>query len=350
VKKNERNLASYLRSLGQVSNLGDCFWMGGRLATNLQEVSDDPAVLEDGRFWAVVITFEGAMVFARFENVVESSFPENSWDGFTTSWSSSVTRDGYIEYVDEIRSLIASGTVYQVNACYELVNRSADSDSNLAGIFTRLLKGNPAPFAQYLKIPSLEIASASPERFLSRRGSSILTSPIKGTIRGESTSFGEKDKAENLMIVDLMRNDLGKICSDGSVEVSELFRTEVHPGLTHLVSDVQGNLRAGVTWLEIFDALTPAGSVSGAPKTSALKIISEHENAPRGVYCGAIGWIEGERAELAVGIRTFWKGADSLVRFGTGAGITWGSDPVNEWEETQLKAENLIALAGGEIK
>jgi len=324
--------------------------MGGRLATNLQEISDDPAVLDDGRFWAVVVTFEGAMTFARFEKITESAFPENIGEGFTSSWSSSVSRDGYIKYVDEIRSLIAHGTVYQVNACYELVNRSADSDSNLAGIFTRLLKGNPAPFAQYLKVPSLEIASASPERFLSRTGNSILTSPIKGTIRGEGTSFGEKDKAENLMIVDLMRNDLGKICTDGSIEVSELFRTEVHPGLTHLVSDVQGTLRAGVKWREIFDALTPAGSVSGAPKSSALRIISEHESAPRGVYCGAIGWIEGERAELAVGIRTFWKGADSLVRFGTGAGITWGSDAVSEWEETQLKSEKLIAIAGGEIK
>ncbi len=323
--------------------------MGGRLATNLQEISNDPAVLDDGRFWAVVITFEGTKTFARFENVVEAPFPETTGKGFTTSWKASSTSNGYTEYVDEIRSLIANGTVYQVNACYELVNISADPDSNLAGIFTRLLQGNPAPFAQYLKIPKLEIASASPERFLSRKGDSILTSPIKGTIRGEDTSFGEKDKAENLMIVDLMRNDLGKICSDGSVEVSELFRTEVHPGLTHLVSDVRGTLRAGVKWREIFDALTPAGSVSGAPKSSALRIISEHESAPRGVYCGVIGWIEGERAELAVGIRTFWKGADSLVRFGTGAGITWGSDPVSEWEETQLKAEKLIAIAGGEI-
>ena len=324
--------------------------MGGRFATNLQEVSDDPAVLEDGRFWAVVITFEGGMTFARFENVVESSFPETTRERFTTSWNSSLTRDGYIKYVDEIRSLIASGTVYQVNACYELVNSSVDSGSNLAGIFSRLLEGNPAPFAQYLKIPSLEIASASPERFLCRKGNSILTSPIKGTIRGESTAFGEKDKAENLMIVDLMRNDLGKICTDGSVGVSELFRSEVHPGLTHLVSDVHGDLRADVKWREIFDALTPAGSVSGAPKSSALKIISEYESSPRGVYCGAIGWIEGDRAELAVGIRTFWKGEDSLVRFGTGAGITWGSDPTSEWDETQLKAEKLIAIAGGEIR
>ncbi len=324
--------------------------MGGRLATNLQEISNDPAVLDDGRFWAVVVSFEGEMTFARFENVTESVFPEIEWDGFTSGWNSSVSRDGYIHYVEEIRSLIESGTVYQVNACYEMINNFADTQTDLSGLFSRLLHANPAPFAQYLKIPNLQIASASPERFLSRTGSSILTSPIKGTIRGESSSFGEKDKAENLMIVDLMRNDLGKICADGSVEVSELFRTEVHPGLTHLVSDVQGSLRAGVKWREILDALTPAGSVSGAPKISALEIISENENVPRGVYCGAIGWVEGERAELAVGIRTFWKGEDSLVRFGTGAGITWGSDPVGEWDETQLKAEKLIAIAGGEIK
>ncbi len=323
--------------------------MGGRLATNLKEISTDPAVLDDGRFWAVVVSFEGAMTFARFENVTESAFPKIEWNGFSSTWNSSVSRDGYIRYVERIRSLIESGTVYQVNACYEMVNNSADTQTDLSGLFSRLLQGNPAPFAQYLRVPNLQIASASPERFLSRTGKSILTSPIKGTIRGENTAFGEKDKAENLMIVDLMRNDLGKICADGSVEVSELFRTEVHPGLTHLVSDVQGTLRAGVKWREILDALTPAGSVSGAPKSSALKIISLNEGSPRGVYCGAIGWVEGDRAELAVGIRTFWKGEDSVVRFGTGAGITWGSDPVSEWDETQLKAEKLISIAGGEI-
>ena len=350
MKKNERNLASYLRSLGQVSNIGDCFWMGGRLATNLQEISDDPAVLDDGRFWAVVITFEGEMTFARFENVIESTFPEIAWDGFKSAWNSSVTRDGYIKYVEEIRSLIANGTVYQVNACYEMVNSAAVSQADLSGLFSRLLMGNPAPFAQYLRIPSLEIASASPERFLSRTSNLILTSPIKGTIRGDNATFGEKDKAENLMIVDLMRNDLGKICADGTVEVSELFRSEAHPGLTHLVSDVQGTLREGIKWREIIEALTPPGSVSGAPKSSALKTISESESVRRGVYCGAVGWIEGDRAELAVGIRTFWKGSDSSVRFGTGAGITWGSDPLSEWEETQLKAEKLIAIAGGEMR
>jgi para-aminobenzoate synthetase component 1 len=323
--------------------------MGGRLATDLQEISHDPEVLSDGRFWAVVITFEGEMTFARFASVVEEDFPSNSWNGFTGSWKSSFTKEGYVSYVEEIRSLIASGTVYQVNACYEMVNSAYPVHSNLAGLFTRLLEGNPAPFAQYLRLPNVEIASASPERFLTRSGDAILTSPIKGTIRGDDGDFGEKDKAENLMIVDLMRNDLGRICADGSVEVSELFRSEVHPGLTHLVSDVRGTLKVGVKWPEIIQALTPAGSVSGAPKSSALETISANEKSKRGVYCGAIGWVEGERAELAVGIRTFWRGADSLVRFGTGAGITWGSVPESEWEETQLKAEKLIAIAGGEI-
>jgi para-aminobenzoate synthetase component 1 len=344
-----RILGTYLRSLGQVSNLGDCFWMGGRLATDLQEISHDPAVLSDGRFWAVVITFEGEMTFARFATVVEEEFPRSSWNGFTGGWKSSFTKEGYVSYVEEIRALIASGTVYQVNACYEMANASYPAESNLSGLFTKLLDGNPAPFAQYLRLPDLEIASASPERLLSRNGNSILTSPIKGTIRGDQAEFGEKDKAENLMIVDLMRNDLGKICADGSVEVSELFRSEVHPGLTHLVSDVHGILKDGAKWSEIIESLTPAGSVSGAPKSSALETISTHEKSERGVYCGAIGWVEGERAELAVGIRTFWRGSDSLVRFGTGAGITWGSVPESEWEETQLKAEKLIAIAGGEI-
>jgi para-aminobenzoate synthetase component 1 len=228
-----------------------------------------------------------------------------------------------------------------------MVNSSIESTTDLAGLFSRLLEENPAPFAQYLHLPDLEFASASPERFLTRTGTSLLTSPIKGTLRGNSEDFGDKDKAENLMIVDLMRNDLGRICADGSIEVSELFRAETHPGLTHLVSDVRGILREDVKWSEIFEALTPPGSVSGAPKSSALEIISKNESFRRGVYCGAIGWVEGDRAELAVGIRTFWRGADLKVRFGTGAGITWGSDPKSEWEETQLKAEKLIAIAGG---
>jgi para-aminobenzoate synthetase component 1 len=146
-----------------------------------------------------------------------------------------------------------------------------------------------------------------------------------------------------------MRNDLGRICKDGSVEVSDLFRSEKHPGLTHLVSDVRGELRANVAWKEILLAICPAGSVSGAPKSAALKTISKNEKGARGIYCGALGWVHGDKAEIAVGIRTFWKSDDGILRFGTGAGITWGSDPLSEWKETQLKARRLISIAGGDL-
>ena len=210
-----------------------------------------------------------------------------------------------------------------------------------------MLERNPAQFAFYLNIEGLEVASASPERFLSRNGLKIITSPIKGTIRSDEDVFGEKDKAENLMIVDLMRNDLGRICEAGSIEVSELFRNEKHPGITHLVSDVEGRLKSGISWREILEATMPPGSVSGAPKSSALSIIEENEGL-RGPYCGTIGWIHGDRAELSVAIRTFWR-EGSTLNFGTGAGITWGSDPAAEWEETQLKARHLISIAGGEL-
>jgi para-aminobenzoate synthetase component 1 len=117
-----------------------------------------------------------------------------------------------------------------------------------------------------------------------------------------------------------------------------------------LVSDVVGELRKDISWPEIFEALLPAGSISGAPKSSALSVIGENEEIKRGPYCGVLGWVEGDRAELSVAIRIFWQENDGLLKFGTGAGITYGSDPVLEWEETELKAQRLISIAGGSIK
>ena len=338
-----------MRSLSQVYGLENQFWMGGRLATQLEEISSDPSVLEDGNFWAIVITFEGEATFARFATVQDAQFPESEWGEIATPWHSSCDRAGYISYVNAIREKIAAGGVYQVNACYELTNQLAQVHQSLSGLFSQLIAKNPAPYAQYLHLPDLEIASASPERLVSRRGQAITTSPIKGTIRSDEQIFGAKDKAENLMIVDLMRNDFGRICESGSVKVTELFRTEKHPGLRHLVSDVTGTLTGQMKWSKIFEALAPAGSISGAPKSAALRIINTHEQVMRGPYCGAIGWVQGDRAEIAVGIRTFWRTNDDVLRFGTGAGITWASDAEAEWEETRLKANHLLSIAGGEV-
>jgi para-aminobenzoate synthetase component 1 len=318
--------------------------MGGRLATDLVEVSHDPVCLEDGGFWAVSTTFENHFTAAKFATVVEAPFPNTPWIPLKGTWSSSLKADEYIEYVERIRNAVAEGWVYQVNACRRLTH-PGDSQP-MRGLFSEILKNNPAPWASYFEIPNLMIASASPELFLSRKGSTIKSSPIKGTQPTNSQEFSAKDQAENVMIVDLMRNDLGQICKSGTVEVPRLLSSEEHPGLQHLVSDVQGELLDNISWSEIFAALSPPGSVSGAPKSSATQVISENEIA-RGPYCGALGWVQGDQAILSVAIRTFWK--DSQLNFGTGAGITWASDATAEWEETQLKARRLISIAGGDL-
>jgi para-aminobenzoate synthetase component 1 len=213
-------------------------------------------------------------------------------------------------------------------------------------LFRGILDNNPAPWASYLEIPELNIASASPELFLQRSGSRVKTSPIKGTQLLGSSEFGVKDQSENIMIVDLMRNDLGMICQSGTVEVSRLLYSQDHPGLQHLVSDVEGDLLPGISWSSILESISPPGSVSGAPKSSAVSVIAEHEK-PRGPYCGILGWVQGDQAQLSVAIRIFWK--DEQVHFGTGAGITFSSQSQAEWDETELKASRLIKIAAGQI-
>ncbi len=313
------------------------------MATELVELSDDPACLDDGDFWAVSTTFEGAFKAAKFAKVVDAPFPYTAWKAITTEWISRPDQQRYIDYVDLIRDHIARGWVYQVNACRQL--STEDSNISLRGLFSQILANNPAPWASYLEIPQLNIASASPELFLKRNGKRVKTSPIKGTAPLSAAEFGHKDQSENIMIVDLMRNDLGMICESGSVEVSRLLSTETHPGLQHLVSDVEGDLRDGISWKEIFSAVSPPGSVSGAPKSSAVSVIADNEN-PRGPYCGILGWVQKDQAELSVAIRVFWK--DDKLRFGTGAGITFSSNSLQEWDETELKASRLIKIAQGE--
>jgi para-aminobenzoate synthetase component 1 len=316
------------------------FWMGGIAAMRLVEIRHDLAALKEPGFWVIVGTFEGQWTLARCEEIRRG----HNWQSFGSEslvdeWVSSLSRDEYIEYVARLREHIAAGDVYQVNAC-RILSSNLREDHGLRGLMSRIVSANPAPFASYLNLPEIEIASASPERFISLTDGSIKSSPIKGT--SATNEFLEKDHSENLMIVDLIRNDIGRIAVTGSVTTPRLLAAEEHPGLFHLVSDVSAKVRPEVDIVEILRALMPPGSVSGAPKSSALKIIKANEVA-RGPYCGAIGWYESGRAEIAVGIRTFWR-SEGRIHFGTGAGITWGSQPEAEWEETELKARRLISL------
>jgi len=322
------------------------FWMGNRYATNLQLVTNDPQKITEDGFWAVSITFEGKWTCAKFSEVKQSNFTSDGSEFVTSNFSSSMSQQEYVSYVSNIQEDISNGEVYQANAC-RILSATIPSNFSLAPLFSSILENNPAPYASYLRIPGLEMASASPELFLKREGAKVTSSPIKGTRPSGGSDFGSKDQAENVMIVDLIRNDLGQICKDGSIDVPRLLAIEEHPGLDHLVSDVTGELKDGLKWHQVITPLLPPGSVSGAPKSSALRIIAAHENN-RGPYCGAIGWIQGDSCELAVAIRTFWK-EEQTLKFGTGAGITWSSDPEAEWEETELKAQRLIKIADGEI-
>ena len=322
------------------------FWMGNRYATNLQLVTNDPQEITEDGFWAVSITFEGKWTCAKFSEVKQSDFTSDGSEFVINNFSSSMSKAEYVSYVSNIQEDISNGEVYQANAC-RILSATIPSNFSLVPLFASILQNNPAPYSSYLRIPGLEMASASPELFLKRKGAKVTSSPIKGTRPSGGSDFGSKDQAENVMIVDLIRNDLGQICKDGSIDVPRLLAIEEHPGLDHLVSDVTGELKDGLRWHEVITPLLPPGSVSGAPKSSAVQIIAEHESN-RGPYCGAIGWIQGDSCELAVAIRTFWK-EEEILKFGTGAGITWASDPQAEWEETELKAQRLVKIASGEI-
>ncbi|MFC7307738.1 chorismate-binding protein [Streptomyces monticola] len=327
---------------------------GSLVATGLRDVTSDPEALDSSGFWAVAADFEGRLTCARFADVREEPVPApvpGHWRGPAPGdWTTSLDREAYTAGVRRIREHIAAGEVYQANLC-RVLSAPLGPDADLDALTALLARGNPAPYAGTIRLPEhgVEIATASPELFLRRHGKVVESGPIKGTGRTEADLL-DKDHAENVMIVDLVRNDLGRVCATGSVTVPDLCVVEKHPGLVHLVSTVRGELADGAGWPELLAATFPPGSVTGAPKSSALRIIDALETAPRGPYCGGIGWVDADRGtgQLAVGIRTFWADRHARVlRFGTGAGITWGSAPEREWQETELKAARLLAVASG---
>jgi para-aminobenzoate synthetase component 1 len=319
--------------------------VGGRLATGLRDVTSDVSALDSHGFWAVVVTFEGEVTCARFDDVRPARpWPGRPWHGpRADTWRTSLDRDAFCHGVEVIRDTIAAGDVYQVNLCRRL-SAPAPRDADVAALGAALAVGNPAPYSAVVRVPGVAVASASPERFLRRDGDVVESRPIKGTA-STPDGFLPKDRAENVMIVDLVRNDLGRVAEYGSVEVPGLCETEEHPGLVHLVSTVTARLRPATTWGELLDATFPPGSVTGAPKLAALDVIRKLEPVDRGPYCGAVGWVDADRrrGDLNVAIRTFWLEGGEL-HLGTGGGITWGSSPDGEWEETELKARRLLSV------
>lgn len=280
---------------------------------------------------------------------------EGGWWDPALELRSSFTRAAYLEAVARVREYIIAGDIFQANLSQRFEAPLAESPWTL---YTRLRVRNPAPFAAFLDLPQAAVLSASPERFLRvDRAGHVETRPIKGTrprglgpehdaALGLALTESAKDRAENLMIVDLLRNDLSRVCAPGTVKVPELFALERYATVHHLVSTVVGDLEPGSDALALLRAAFPGGSITGAPKLRAMEIIAELEPSYRGVYCGSIGyWSLTGDLDTSIAIRTA-VARDGRVYFNAGGGIVADSEPEQEYRETLDKARGLIdALA-----
>jgi para-aminobenzoate synthetase/4-amino-4-deoxychorismate lyase len=277
--------------------------------------------------------------------------PEGEREARIAGLAPDLDQGGHAASVAEIREAIAAGAVYQVNFTLRLQGRV---EGDPVSLYRRLRAAQGGGDTAFLRTGDRAIVSASPELFLLRRGDRVTSRPMKGTARRgrwpeeddaarERLACSGKDRAENVMIADLLRNDLGRVAATGSVQADRLFDVEQFRTVWQLTSTVSGRVRPGAGLAELFAATFPCGSVTGAPKIAAMKLIAALERAPRGAYCGAVGTVRpGGDCCFNVAIRTVEVDlATGAATYGTGGGITWGSGPAAEWDEAVAKASVL---------
>jgi len=278
-----------------------------------------------------------------------------------------VSKTDYCANIDYIKAQIALGNTYEVNYTFPNVVWASCKGKDL---FMSLISEQKTPYKAYIKNDFEEVLSFSPELFFRVKDGRIYTKPMKGTIKRGNTpqedilnrgflQHDEKNRAENVMIVDLLRNDLGRIAKTGTVNVDKLFEIETHKTLHQMTSEISAELEAGAGLYEIFKAIYPCGSITGAPKVSTMKIIEEIEPGPRGIYCGAIGYIHGGECEFSVPIRILQRKAEEpFYTCHTGGAVVWDSTAEDEWNEALLKSSFLktplafidtLAVKNGEI-
>jgi para-aminobenzoate synthetase component 1 len=263
-----------------------------------------------------------------------------------------MTHGDYLAAIARIKRYILDGDCYQVNFAQRF---SVPAEGDPWEAYQGLRRINAAPFGAYLNTPDCQVLCSSPERFLRVRGGDVETRPIKGTrprgqdpiedlMLADALLGSAKDRAENLMIVDLLRNDLGKVCAVGSVRVPRLFEVQSFARVHHLVSTVRGRLATGRTAADLLRACFPGGSITGAPKLRAMEIIEELEPHRRGIYCGSIGYLGWDGAmDTNIAIRTMVQ-SEGVTRLWAGGGIVADSKPEAEYRETYYKAAALLDL------
>ncbi len=329
----------------------------------------EQAVLQDGLYAAGFVsyeaapTFDGSLVvnddghfpllwFGLYECVEEVELPAVgalSDAVGAPDWQASVGREEFDEAMARIKALIRSGDTYQVNYTYRLTAKLAGDPWNL---FLRMVAAQDPPYGAFFDTGEWVICSASPELFFRLDGTRIQCRPMKGTAargrtqaedlaQAQALQASEKERAENVMIVDMARHDLGRVAQTGSVKVARLFEVEKYPTIWQMTSTVEAQTEAGLC--EIFQALFPAASVTGAPKVRTMQIIADLEPLPRRLYTGAIGFFApGQRAQFNVAIRTLLVNRNTgCAEYGVGSGITWDSNPEAEWQECRAKARIL---------
>ncbi|GAB2837063.1 anthranilate synthase component I family protein [Ferruginibacter profundus] len=267
-----------------------------------------------------------------------------------------IAKDDYTSIIQKLRQHILRGDCYEINFCQEFF--AADVVIDPLYVYHKLIQLSPNPFAALYKVNDRFCICASPERYLKKEGSKIISQPIKGTSKRDLVSKendlqnknylsqNEKEKSENVMVVDLVRNDLSKICKQGSVKVDELFGVYSFPQVHQMISTISGEVKDNISWIDIIKATFPMGSMTGAPKKSVMELIEQYEQTKRGLFSGAIGYINPEGDfDFNVVIRSmFYNAPGRYLSFQAGGGITFYSDAENEYEECLLKAAAMMKV------
>lgn len=264
---------------------------------------------------------------------------------------SRISKKEYIVIIEKLKQHILRGDCYEINFCIEFFAENASI--NPLQVFEALNQVSPNPFSGLYKLEDKYLVCASPERFIKKKGKTILSQPIKGTIKRATSDkrkdeqnrnnlyLSQKDRSENVMVVDLVRNDLSKVCKEGSVSVDELYGIYSFPQVYQMISTISGELRDQVSFTDIIKAAFPMGSMTGAPKRKVLQLIEQYEKTKRGIFSGALGYISPNGDfDFNVVIRSImYNASKKYLSYQAGSGITFYSDPQKEWEECLLKAK-----------
>lgn len=349
-------------------------WLFGHFGYEaLSEINIDPVLLHNevdfgnGFFFVpqIVVQFkEGLLfietdeenpsdIFHQIEN--ESAFinqPQKSVVNFTNG----ITAESYKERLTAIKKHILRGDCYELNFCQSFFANDVCIDPLF--FYSRLAEISPNPFGAFYKLKDKYCLCASPERFLKKQGEDIISQPIKGTSKRDLSDLNideanrqylqnsSKEKIENVMVVDLVRNDLSRICREGTVHVKELFGIYSFPQVHQMISTVAGKLQYGIQWTDAIKACFPMGSMTGAPKIRVMELINEYEETPRGLFSGSIGYVDpSSDFDFNVVIRSLmYDDTKKLITFKAGGGITFNSDIEEEYKESLLKAGAIISL------